>query len=284
MMRPMVPSSLNRAMKLGLNFLNGATLDSRVTFSRADTQSCATYFGSDGRLATMGANLLWNSGFIGTPGPSSTGYPWGQTGSDSACNSLVADIGIGQATNIGKFRKTATGFQGVQISSGLTFALATYTVSCYLRIPTGVSAAQCSLYLGASAPAQTTIATAATLNAQPKDTWVRYSTTVTITSLGSPQVSFSDPGIGIAGTGWDICCPQWELGSVATTFSLTPVGGPNSGPRLDYDPSAALGTTGVEITTNGNFALVSVEVIQELVHTGTTVFLTQSKRLRAHIR
>lgn len=41
---------------LGLDFLLG-TLDSRITFTRADATSCATYFDSTGRLQTAAANV-----------------------------------------------------------------------------------------------------------------------------------------------------------------------------------------------------------------------------------
>ena len=56
MLRPMTPSLLTRALKLALNFLSG-TLDPRITFTRPDATSCATYFGSDGRSAVAAANV-----------------------------------------------------------------------------------------------------------------------------------------------------------------------------------------------------------------------------------
>lgn len=56
-----LPFALNGAVSaivssLDLNFLDG-TLDSRVTFARADATTCATYFGSDGLLKTAAANV-----------------------------------------------------------------------------------------------------------------------------------------------------------------------------------------------------------------------------------
>lgn len=56
MLRPPVGSRLTRALKLALNMLTGS-LDSRITFARADATSCATYFGSDGLLKTAAANV-----------------------------------------------------------------------------------------------------------------------------------------------------------------------------------------------------------------------------------
>jgi len=54
-----VSTLLTRSRKLGLNFLGGSpsTLDPRITFTRADATSCATYFDSTGRLQTAAANV-----------------------------------------------------------------------------------------------------------------------------------------------------------------------------------------------------------------------------------
>ena len=254
MLRPLVPSILARSLKLALNFLSGV-LDLRITFTRADATSCATYFNQYGLLVTQGANTIANSSLQGIVVSGSGTYPtgWGQTGSYTTNITTVPNIGAGLATNIIRFRvATAGGYQGIQVSGALS--INTLTISAYLRIPTGLTALDCTLYVSGGTPSTTVLASAATLNAQPKDTWIRYSQTIAFTSIGSNYLAFIST-VSTAGCGWDMCQPQVELGSVTNVFSPT-YGTVTSGPRFDYDPTTPLdsGARGLQLVTNGNFS------------------------------
>jgi hypothetical protein len=89
---------------LYLNFLAGAPLDSRITFSRG---SNATLVDSTGKITYAPSNLLLNSVFggavSGTPGTAPTSWPFGF--SDGTLT--VTDLGRGFASNSLRFAATA---------------------------------------------------------------------------------------------------------------------------------------------------------------------------------
>lgn len=166
-------------------------------------------------------NVLINSGFSGG-GPSTVPASWSLTGVSS---DVIADVFnasvLGFSTRVVSIRRAAGAvgsYQGLQsnghnYSSGTTLAL-----SCYVRIPTGVVATDLYLY-GANSGSGQLIASAATLNAQPKDQWVKYSIvyTLTQTQTFASFLSLNGP----VGAGFDIACPQLEIGSFPTSYVPT---------------------------------------------------------------
>jgi hypothetical protein len=127
------------AASLLLNFVDIGTLDPRITFTRADATSCATYFDSTGRMQTAAANVArfdYDPATIaGTTGvniaPTLQTSSWGTASGwsfDGTGNMVVS--GAGAFTNIGSMTNpltlgkrylisfTVSGFSGVSIFVG----------------------------------------------------------------------------------------------------------------------------------------------------------------------
>lgn len=141
--------------------------------------------------------------FAGTLG---AGLPtgWNQLGAFGDGLTLI-DPGTvnGVTTYAEQIRESASGgYQGIQLNGSAT-AGQLYEVSAWLRIPTGVTASDCFCGTGGVIA---TLASASALNAQAKDTWVKYSTTV---SPDSTFIGFWNPAEA-TGTGFDIALPEWH--------------------------------------------------------------------------
>lgn len=236
-----------KAMALNLVFAGAEYLDPRVTFSRA---SAGSRFNSAGLLETSGVNLIYFSTMPGTVYGVGT-YPsnWGTTGAYGQNAGLKNETFLGSKVVQHRCTQNAA-WEGIQrgAADGVT-ANKPLVISVYLRVPTGVTACEAAFYSGVGVPSSFVIASAAALNAQPKDAWVRYSYPVTFTTLPH-ALSFLSMA-GPVGSGWDMACPQIEAGSTPTTYA--PTGASSSGsPRFDYDPVtyAPLGLLIEEARTN----------------------------------
>lgn len=128
-----VSSAINAAFPraaLGLDFLLGETLDSRITFTRPDAATCATSFGSDGRLVTVAANIprfdYDPSQANGTTGPelvsngdfSNGTSGWSLTDAVVTDGTLVCGYGVSTLYNQ----------QTVPVTQGKTYQI-TFTIS-----------------------------------------------------------------------------------------------------------------------------------------------------------
>jgi hypothetical protein len=189
-------------------------------------------------MKTSPVNLLTYSNFSGAPGGLGirpTG--WSQSGAQANTVQIIASSSLSDPVagcqTVAFRRISGTGVEGIQLSAATVTSTGTYTVSAYVRVPTGVTAAAFVFYAGTGTPSQSTIASAAVLNAQAKDTWVRYS--LTITFSGVPNANSLVASDAAIGTGFDIAAPQLELGSTATTYIPTTTAA-SGAPRFDYDP------------------------------------------------
>jgi hypothetical protein len=235
---------------LNLAFVGSETLDQRITFTRADPAPAATRFNSSGLMEIMGVNQLLYSTWAGSSGLGVYPTNWGVSGSDT---NAVTSNGDG---SVSVRRINPSGFNGLSRTAAAIDGVTTgvqYSVSVYIKVPTGVTASDALFYAGTGVPSFTTIATAATLNAAPKDTWVRYSFAVTFTTI--PNALAFGANAAAVGTGFDLKWPQIEVGATATTYAATTTAA-TSGPRFMYDPNqpADSGNRGPELVTNGDFA------------------------------
>lgn len=192
-----------------------------------------------GTAAPGTTNLLKYSSF-------QSGF-WNQSGTDPAVNTYVGTGGVDGSSYV-QFRRTAaTGYCGPNLTAASYTSTGTVTISVYVRVPTGVTPCDLSFYSGAGAPVVTTIATAATLAAQPRDVWVRYSATVTFTVAPSAN-SFINPGTGTTGQGFDLSAAQIEAGSTLTPYypTTSAAGTRPAGPYV-----SGAGQTGATLYTGG---------------------------------
>lgn len=128
---------LVRALKLSLNFLS-SVLDPRITFTRPDATTCATYFGSDGLLKSAAANVPRFDYDPATPA--------GVTGPELVTNGDFSDGGTGWGTPTGVVVSggvatwSSTGgadlTQPITISVGRTYAI-TFRVTAVTGTPVG---------------------------------------------------------------------------------------------------------------------------------------------------
>lgn len=192
------PTSMTRALSAYFGDWEGLL--------RLAPANCARFTG-----ARFVRNLALNSCFAGTPGGVNTRpTSWNTMGSQGNCSQLVAEAGPNGAVGVVRLRRIATtGYEGIGYSFVMELNSA-YRISVNIRIPTGVTAADCIMYVGAATPSTFTVASAATLNAQPKDVWVRYSVLGTVTAGTPTSFSFCMNTAAI-GTGFDFTEPQLEL-------------------------------------------------------------------------
>lgn len=96
----------------------------------------------------------------------------------------------------------------------------TYTVSAYLRRPSGATAPRVvvTLITGGTEYEEYTLASAAQLNAQTAGVWVRYDVQVT---PAADRNKLSITADGAAGTKIDIAAPQLERGNQKTAYLAT---------------------------------------------------------------
>ena len=232
---------------LNLSFMGPPTLDPRITFTRADTRSCATYFGSDGLMKVQGANLLTYSANFSNV----VWTPAGCTATYSDTNRVVLLIPSNGVSTVGNDSLGGISNNGSG-TSALQYTYSIYAKNAgagYLRIRESASTGgrvKISLTDGSQVgengwtSGQFTVVTTNVGNG-----WWRVAVTRTpTTTLGLNWKAGIDVGNGVAGIYlWQ---PQLELGSTATTYSPT-YGTATAGPRFDYDPTVPVGVTGGEL-------------------------------------
>jgi hypothetical protein len=200
----------------GTFFVNSISIKEVTAFT---TASGAYYqLATDGKFYRLSRNLLKNSAWAGASGALGN-YPtgWAVLGaSQSACQTVQESVN-GVATGVTKVRRLTNTItlEGIQ-QSGLATSLwpTAFGTSILVRVPTGVTASDLVAYDATS----TVIASAATLNAQPKDVWVAYSVTHTPNAVRT-AFCFGSPS-GAIGTGFDLAMPSLEIGAV-TTYDAT---------------------------------------------------------------
>lgn len=175
----------------------------------------------------------FNSSTVGAVYPTSwSGTGGGNTGSQVLAEEVV-DGNVCKPYRL--YVPGSVGIHGIQQPSTLVVGVP-YTLSAYIRVPTGavVDGQGCWCYLGGGTPGHFAIANAATLNAQPKDTWVRYSATITFSVLPS-YVGWSI-GMNSATTActFDLACLQAEIGSVASPYIPTTTAPASAGSGNNY--------------------------------------------------
>jgi hypothetical protein len=173
------------------------------------------------------------------------------TGAGNPGTILAAEV-VGEVT-VQPYRLLAAtgGIHGLQGSPAIQVTLGqTYTVSGYVRVPTGavVDGSGFFCYLGGGTPGNVTLASAAQLNAQAKDVWVRYSVPWTPT-VANPGAGFSiGQSSATASSTFDMAAIQIETGSIASAYSPTTTAAasnPNAGlysSRYSGAQSLALGS------------------------------------------
>jgi len=213
-------TALQNALKLALSFLTGSTLDPRITFTRNDATSCATYFDSTGRLVTQGANLVTNSN-------DSAGFPVVVTGQADPLGGTLAWSSTGNAAD------TSAG------KSITPIAGQTYTGSVWLRVPSG-TIASFNIYMnGGGSGIVQKVCTLTT-------TWQRFSVTATATTTASYALQIGGGSSWGVGTTIQVFGVQIENSATMNSYTQT-TGTATSGPRFDYDPTVPAGTVGGEL-------------------------------------
>ncbi len=144
---------------------------------------------------------------------------WGGAGLSALAMTTVAGPVLGFTTNYVQIRRNNVGFQGIQSAGNLGFTTAVaYRPSCYVRVPTGVTAEAVLAYFPGATPSTVQLASAAALNAQPKDVWVRYDAAITFSVVGGSTPMGVVSSGSVNGQGCDIALPQFETGAVATSW------------------------------------------------------------------
>lgn len=162
--------------------------------------------------STSRTNLFPYSNFAGNTGAGLFPTGWGVTGSTSNFITLNPNDGTFFGNQFISMRAAdSAGWHGLQCTLAGMVVGQPYGFAIGVRVPTGVTATDLTMYLPGNTPSTITVASADTLNAQPKDKWVRYTVTATWGTVITP-VSFmmlaSTPGAG-----YDLACPHMELGS-----------------------------------------------------------------------
>ena len=187
-------------------------------------------------------NQLLYSTLAGTLGAGQTPNFWSATGNSGATPLTITNDGPGGTFAVGIRITPSAGLQGLQRSANAIDGILVgvpYTIGCYMRVPTGLTAAALTLYTGSGVPATPTVVSAATLAAQPKDTWVLQTAVITFATIPSILAFCAN---GASGTGLDIACP-FVIPGAFTTAQIQQCGG------------AAL-TTGLAVSSaSGNFGI-----------------------------
>lgn len=246
---------------MSLYFLGTASLDSRITFARADAVTCATYFDSTGRLQLMGRNeLTYSSTF--------TNAAWTKT-------DVTPTLGESSPLDVGYLMTEGSAGTSVTLRSCTVAAGSTITVSIvakrgntdWFRLQAagvaGTDGADAWFNLNTGAKGSVVARGAGTSNSSTITSlgggWYRC----TVTTL--PNGTYTDGRIAflaasadastarVSGATYTVSAAQLERGSTATTYSATTTA-ENSGPRFDYDPASPAGVTGPELVTNGDFS------------------------------
>jgi hypothetical protein len=235
--------------RLTLNFLTGAPLDSRITFSRTTN---ATLVDSTGRVTYAPNNLsLYSEQFDNAA--------WGKTASTITANATTAPNGTTTADKLVENTAVTTGHftvVGVSVTAGQFYILSVYAKAAertFLQlIATGVGPAGANLTAGfdlTNGTAGTPSATLTSTITSVGDGWYRCSIAIpvaTTTALGSLQIrlslnSTSTPSsyTGDGTSGLFIWGAQFEQVTYQTTpgtYNQT-VASAYYGPRFDYNPA-----------------------------------------------
>ncbi|NVN99237.1 MAG: hypothetical protein HXX17_07935 [Geobacteraceae bacterium] len=217
------------ASAMQLSFLGGSpsTLDPRITFTRADATSCATYFDSDGLLKTMGANYLkWSNDF------SNAVWSLGGTASKTGTNQVNLPA---QTDSVAQSTAAATSAAGY-----------VWTFSCMLS-GTGTVRLLIQDFGGAFPNSQSSNITLTSTPTLYQLTRTQTDATATQMLAQVFNILVGTPATVIIGNA------QFERSAVATTYSPTQATA-TSGPRFDYDPATPAGTTGGELNPQPTFA------------------------------
>ena len=220
-------------------------------------------------VAVGGTNLLLYSNFPGAAGaPGTTPTQWGVTGGSGTCMQLTAETAINSACQVVKLRKivSGNGYEGIQRYNsvdGITTGIA-YTFSIYVRVPTGVTACYLIFYSGGGNPGVATIANAATLNAQPKDVFVRYSVNITFT-VAPVSLAFAMTSATAVGQGFDITCPMINTGSTAGiypsfTYSANGASNTPSAYGMILEGGSGSATSGISLGVGSTTAQACIDV------------------------
>jgi hypothetical protein len=256
---------------LYLNFLAGAPLDPRVTFSRG---SNATLVDSTGKITYAPANLLLNSVFdgavSGTPGTAPTSWPFLSSGGTLT----VTSLGRSYTANALRFAATSN---RQYINQFVTAAAnSTYILSARVNVFT---TAQVQQLLGLSGvPAGATVqyvyngANQASTFSPPTGTGLLQLIITTAGTGGTPGVRV---GVGTSSnTTADVSFEDIQLEQV--TYQTTP-GTYNAttsaayyGPRFDYDP-VTLAAKGLLIEEQRTNLLTYSQEFGSWTNSGATV-------------
>lgn len=214
-------------------------------------------------------NLLKNSDLKGTTGLGNLPTSWTVCGVDYNSNKIVSDVSSPVSNYSVSIRETSGGgYQGIQQNVSWE-AGKKYVLSFYVRVPSGVTASNLTGFFNMIYP-DTTLVPAATLNAQPKDVWVRYSRSFIYPTTTTNILCLANENTPV-GNGFDITAPQLEMvegqsnQNPSEYVSTGVTGGPQSHGQTTAD--------GVQYfsTKNGNTVNGSNKVIA-----GTGAFLTPS--------
>jgi hypothetical protein len=160
--------------------------------------------------------ILTRSVFEGTPGATNRPTGWATTGANTSALTLLSSENVaGFSTLVMQIRRVGGGLEGIQQNIATTAVQ--HEISVFIRRPAGVTGSDAFFFENTNIYL---IASAATINAQPSNVWVRYGITPTLT--GSPTLLSFASGNGGAGTGFDLAMPSVKIGAFVTPPIPTP--------------------------------------------------------------
>lgn len=237
---------------LQLYFAGATTLDSRITFTRADAVTCATYFDSTGRLQLQGRNnLTYSSTFtnaawtktdvtptLGESSPLDVGYLMTEGSAGTAQTVQAGAIVTAGSTVTASAVVKRGNTDWVRIK--LVETLGVDGANAYFNLNTGVKGSAVAAGAGSSITNSMTSLGGGwyrcTLSCIPNGTY-------TVPTFTIASAAADNNGTRVSGATYTVSAAQLETGSTATTYSATTTAA-NSGPRFDYDPATAAGVTG----------------------------------------
>ena len=209
---------------LSIDFTSGS-LDSRITFSRADTTRCATYFDSTGRMVTAPLNILTGSDLCTT----------GWTRNTAAAGFQTMTGGGLEGNDFIRVSPTvAVGSEAIAFPFTAT-ASTNYVVSFDVRLVSGTK------------PFMVVVFNDGITSVPLTSTWTRVSVVIASGAGGGTNLRL-DRSMSL-GVVYDIARVQMEVGTSPASYIPTTTSA-GSAPRFDCDTTKPIGPIGDNLSVN----------------------------------